>query len=54
MLEEKVIPWVQETVGEEGITLQQDGATSHTAKAVQIGARPILKGFGRRKYGPLL
>ena len=35
MLEEKVIPWVQETVGEEGITLQQDGATSHTAKAVQ-------------------
>ena len=27
---------VQETVGEEGITLQQDGATSHTAKAVAL------------------
>ena len=54
MLEEKVISWVQETVGEEGITLQQDGATSTQPKQSSIGARPILKGFGRRKYGPLL
>ena len=45
MLEEKVIPWVQETVGEEGITLQQDGATSHTAKAVQHWCKTNFKGF---------
>ena len=35
MLEEKVLPWVQEVVGEQGVTLQQDGATSHTANSVQ-------------------
>ena len=54
MLEEKVIPWVQETVGEEGITLQQDGATSHTAKAVQHWCKTNFKGFWEKKYGPLL
>ena len=54
MLEEKVIPWVQETVGEEGITLQQDGQPPTQPKQSSIGARPILKGFGRRKYNPLL
>ena len=35
MLEEKVLPWVQEVVGEQGVTLQQDGATSHTPNSVQ-------------------
>ena len=28
-----VLPWVQEVVGEQGVTLQQDGATSHTANS---------------------
>ena len=39
MLEEKVLPWVQEVVGEQGVTLQQDGATSHTANSVQAWCR---------------
>ena len=45
MLEEKVIPWVQETVGEEAVTLQQDEPTSHTAKAVQNWCKTNFKGF---------
>ena len=53
MLEEKVIPWVQETVGEEGITLQQDGATSHTAKAVQHWCKTNFKGFWEEEVWPL-
>ena len=52
MLEEKVIPWVQETVGEEGITLQQDGATSHTAKAVQHWCKTNFKGFWEKEVWP--
>ena len=35
MLEEKVLPWVQEVVEEQGVTLQQDSATSHMANSVQ-------------------
>ena len=35
MLKDKVVPWVRKVTGNEGITFQQDGATSHTARLVQ-------------------
>ena len=56
MLEEKVLPWVQEVVGEQGVTLQQDGATSHTANSVQAWCRvdAISKVFGRKSFGRCL
>ena len=54
MLEEKVIPWVQETVEEEELRFNKMGQSPTQPKQSSIGARPILKGFGRRKYGPLL
>ena len=49
MLEEKVLPWVQEVVGEQGVTLQQDGATSHTANSVQAWCRCNFKGFWEKE-----
>ena len=53
MLEEKVLPWVQEVVGEQGVTLQQDGATSHTANSVQAWCRCNFKGFWEKELWPL-
>ena len=35
MIKSKVVPWVKKVTGNKGITLQQDGATSHTPKLVQ-------------------
>ena len=35
MLKGKVVPWVKKVTGNKGITLQQDGATPHTAKLVK-------------------
>ena len=52
MLEEKVLPWVQEVVGEQGVTLQQDGATSHTANLVQAWCRCNFKGFWEKELWP--
>ena len=52
MLEEKVLPWVQEVVGEQGVTLQQEGATSHTANSVQAWCRCNFKGFWEKELWP--
>ena len=52
MLEEKVLPWVQEVVGEQGVTLQQDGATSHMANSVQAWCRCNFKGFWEKELWP--
>ena len=35
VLKEQLVPWINATFKEPGITLQQDGATSHTANLVQ-------------------
>ena len=35
LLRDKLVPWVNTTFGESRITLQKDGATSHTANLVQ-------------------
>ena len=34
MWKEQLVPWINATFKESGITLQQDGATSHTANLV--------------------
>ena len=34
-LKDEVLPLVKKRMGNSGVTLQQDGATSHTAKTVQ-------------------
>ena len=35
MLKEQLVPWINATSKESGITLQQDGASFHTANLVQ-------------------
>jgi len=35
MLKDKVVPWMNALSLDDGLTLQQYGATSHTAKMVQ-------------------
>ena len=35
LLKENLLPWINSTFGEDEITLQQDGATLHTANLVQ-------------------
>ena len=40
-------------MGNSGVTLQQDEATSHTAKTVQSWCKKILRFFGQRNFRPL-
>ena len=54
MIKNKVLPWVDETFGNTGVTFQQDGATSHTAKLVQDFCEKNLRTFGLKIYGPHL
>ena len=44
MLKEKLVPWIDVTFREDGITLQQ-GATSHTANLVQEWCKENMAGF---------
>ena len=43
MLKCKVVPWVKKVTGNKGITLQQDGATPHTATLVQDWCKDNFK-----------
>ena len=52
MLRDKVIPWVDEVIGDSGVTLQQDGATSHTAKLVKSFCQDNFKGFWPKDSWP--
>ena len=52
MLKDKVFPWVQKAMGETGITFQQDGATSHTAKKVQDWCKSNFKSFWTKELWP--
>ena len=45
MLKDKVLPLVDTLPGDEGVTLQQDGATAHTAKLVQAWCKDNFKSF---------
>ena len=52
MLKDKVVPWVKKVTGNKGITLQQDGATSHTAKLVEDWCKDNFKSFWPKKLWP--
>jgi len=52
MLKDKVVPWVETVVGNDGITLQQDGATSHTARMVQDWCKDNFKAFWPKDLWP--
>ena len=52
MLKNKVVPWVKKVTGIKGITLQQDRATSHTARLVQDWCKDNFKSFWPKKLWP--
>ena len=45
LLGDKLVPWVESNMAGNGVTLQQDGATSHTIKLVQTLCKKHFKGF---------
>ena len=49
---DEVVPWVNEVTGDEGVTLQQDEATSHTAKMVQDWCKNSFKAFWPKEVWP--
>lgn len=52
LLRDKVLPWVESNLRAKGVTLQQDGATSHTAKMVQAFCKEHFKGFWPKELWP--
>ena len=54
MMKNKVLPWVNETFGNTGVTFQQDGATSYTAKLVQDFCEKNFKNFWAKDLWPHL
>ena len=52
MLKDRVVPWVNALPGDEGVTLQQDGATAHTAKLVQAWCKGHFKSFWSKELWP--
>ena len=52
MLKEQLVPWINATFKETGITLQQDGATSHTANHVQEWCNKNIAGFWTKELWP--
>ena len=51
-LKEQLVPWINAISKESGITLQQDGATFHTANLVQEWGNRNMAGFGTRELWP--
>ena len=54
MLKDKVVPWVNAVIVNEGVTLQQDGATSHTARRVNSWCENNFKSFWPKELWPPL
>ena len=54
MLKNRVLPWINSLPGNQAVTLQQDGATSHTAKMFQVWCKDNFKSFWSKNSGPLL
>ena len=52
MLKDKVLLWVKKTMENSGVTLQQDGATSHTAKTVQSWCKENFTVFWSKEFWP--
>ena len=45
MLKDRVVLWVNALPEDEGVTLQQDGATPHASKLVQAWCKDNFKSF---------
>ena len=52
MLKKKLVHWIDVTFREDGITLQQDGTTSHTANIVQEWCKENMAGFWPKELWP--
>ena len=50
LLRDQVVPWVQSTIGDGGVTLQQDGATSQRQNGSELLQRAFQRIFAK---GPL-
>ena len=50
MLKDEVLPWVKKTMGNGGVTLQQDGATFHTAKMVKSWCKENFTVFWSKEF----
>ena len=53
LLKNKLVPWINATLGETGSILQQDGSTSHTANRVQDWCKRNTTGFWLKELWPL-
>ena len=51
-LKDEVLPLVKKHMGNSGVTLQQDGATSHTAKTVQSWCKENFTVFWSKEFWP--
>ena len=54
LLKEKLVPWIDETFPESGITLYQDETTSHTANRAQKWCKRYMAGFYLKDLWPPL
>ena len=52
MLKNRVLPWINSLPGNQVVTLQQDGATAHTAKMVQAWCKDNFKSFWSKELWP--
>ena len=52
MLKNRVLPWINSLPGNQAVTLQQDGATAHTAKMVQAWCKDNFKSFLSKELWP--
>ena len=52
MLKNRVLPWINSLPGNQAETLQQDGATAHTAKMVQAWCKDNFKSFWSKELCP--
>ena len=52
MLKNRVLPWINSLPGNQAVTLQQDGATAHTAKMVQAWCKDNFKSFWSKELWP--
>ena len=52
MLKNRVLAWINSLPGNQAVTLQQDGATAHTAKMVQAWCKDNFKSFWSKELWP--
>ena len=52
MLKDKVDPWINALIINDGLTLQQDGATAHAAKMAQAWCQRNFTAFRLKEMWP--